>query len=44
MLVYMTDFEECSHCGHKWFKRQENPVVCPKCRRRYYGRDKTSQN
>lgn len=30
--------EVCEHCGHEWVKRVKNPVVCPKCHRRYYGR------
>ncbi|KKN40001.1 hypothetical protein LCGC14_0737720 [marine sediment metagenome] len=22
----------CERCGHKWFKRKKNPVLCPKCK------------
>lgn len=36
------DLEKCSHCGHEWLRRTvELPVSCPKCQRRYHGRNQS---
>jgi len=29
--------ENCPFCGHRWIvKTGEAPIVCPKCRKKYY--------
>ena len=28
----MVDIKTCQKCRHQWVARQENPVVCPRCR------------
>ena len=34
----MSDILTCRNCGHRWFKRVENPGRCPKCNYKYYDR------
>lgn len=32
----MTDtMKKCNNCGYEWETRIENPVSCPKCKRRF---------
>lgn len=26
---------KCSKCGHEWHPRMNDPIVCPKCHRRW---------
>lgn len=33
--------EKCTNCGYEWVRRTPlQPVRCPKCKKRYYGRGK----
>ncbi len=32
---------KCKRCNHTWFiKKQQEPVVCPKCKSPYWNRDR----
>lgn len=32
--------ENCPFCGHRWIrKKNESPIICPNCQRKYYSRD-----
>ncbi len=31
---------KCKRCGHEWIKRQDVPIVCPKCKSPYWNKEK----